>query len=120
MKPLFLTLLLSTSLLDNPCVQRLQPGYLFLKSYEVETKSAEEYYELSYVFTNGTNYNLSLCPDDSYKKLEIYNFQRKKMIETTDANVLQSALVFPCSQTGIYYIRIYSGRGSAVLSFKRA
>lgn len=115
-----ITTLLLFSLLyfDNPCGSSLEKGFLLIKSFDVQPKG--DYYELSYVFTKGTSYNLDLCPVESFEKLEIYNNARVKMIETKDQTVLRSSIFFPCAQTGIYYIRIYNGSGAATLSFKRS
>lgn len=120
MKVITLTLLLVFGVFSDPeCVQKLDNGFMFLKSYNISPGSTG-YFETSYVCTKGTSYNFVTCGTTGYNKLEIYNSSRQKILEIKDASMLNKPIQYPCNATGIYYFRLYAGGGGFVLGFKRS
>ena len=119
MKALTITLILMAVIPTDPsCIQKLQAGFIFLKQFPV-TPGSDGYFETSYVFMKGSSYNLVTCASKEFSKMEVYNFERKKILEITDGKQIGNPIQYPCTATGIYYFRLYGGSGEFVLGFKR-
>jgi hypothetical protein len=112
----------------NNCIPKLQSGFTFLKSYNIDGQNgAKDKVEYSYVFTKGAQYQIKICNDGEGTDgivLTLYDSSRKQVASTKYQGSTLSALVFPCNVTGIYYIT-YTFEGStnhcggSVLGFKR-
>jgi len=92
------------------CVPQLPKGYIFLKSYEIDSEEGErKRVEFSYVFSKGRQYLINLCtgrPDDATGLVvNVFDGQRKPVGSSKQAGKYLSGIQFSCRSTGIYYIQ---------------
>lgn len=110
------------------CIPKLQEGFNFVKSYEINGKGGDkDKIEYSYVFAKGTQYFISICsagetPDGIV--MNLYDSERNKVGSTLIDGKKQKGIIYPCESTGIYYITFTFNNsqnycGGAVLGFKR-
>lgn len=101
--------------LCNACIPKLSTGFNFVESYRVHGQQSTQKVEYSYVFTQGTQYMITVCeqqPEQSSVVVTIYDAQRNKVATNKiDGNVL-SAIAYPCHATGIYYLQYTFEEGS--------
>jgi hypothetical protein len=114
--------------LSTQCIPKLASGFNFLKSYKVEkSASGKEYVEYSYVFTKGTQYMINICAGGQNTDgivVSLYDSNRNKVASSKVNGQFISAIAYPCSTTGIYYIQYtFDGStsycGGSALGFKR-
>ena len=112
--------------LSNQCIPKLSAGFNFLKSYKIE-KGGKDFVEYSYVFTKGTQYMINICaaaqPTDGIV-VSLFDSQRNKVATSKINGQFISAIAYPCSTTGIYYIQYTFDNstaycGGSALGFKR-
>lgn len=112
-----------TSELVSQCSAATTPGFNFLKTYALPFTAEDTEVEYSYVFANGTDYQLRLCPgrDTDLVKVRIMDKNRTVVNETKlSKNV--SVMEFRCKGTGIYYLDFstnFECCAAASLSFRR-
>ncbi|MFA0962854.1 hypothetical protein AB9P05_13710 [Roseivirga sp. BDSF3-8] len=118
----------SSEQLTDACIPKLQNGYTFLKSYQIDGKDgAKNKVEYSYVFTKGAQYMINICSEGQGTDgivVTLYDSNRKKMVSSLVNGQYISAIAYPCNNTGIYYITFTfddSNKycGGSVLGFKR-
>jgi hypothetical protein len=104
--------------------------YNYIKSFKVNTglwkKVNSEY---SYVFSKGSTYILIACNESTDKGkmiISLYDRNKNLIASNYDENTKNyySDLLFPCSATGVYYIRITfegmrRGHGICILGFNK-
>lgn len=114
--------------LTKDCIPKLADGFNYLKSYKINGQSgAKEKVEYSYVFTKGTQYMINLCaPGESTDGIivNLYDSKRNKVVSSKVDGQFISAIVYPCNNTGIYYIQYTFDKsnsycGGSTLGFKR-
>jgi hypothetical protein len=112
----------------NACIPKLASGFNFLKSYKVDGEGgSKEKVEYSYVFTKGTQYMINLCTNGANTDgiiVTLYDSERNKVASSKINGQFISAIAYPCSATGIYYIQYtFDGSlgkcGGSALGFKR-
>jgi hypothetical protein len=118
----------SDELLDK-CAGNLGT-YNYIKSFRVNSglwkKVNSEY---SYVFSKGSTYIMIACNESTDKGkmiISLYDRDNKLIASNYDENTKSyySDLLFPCSATGVYYIRISfegmkRGHGICILGFNK-
>ncbi len=110
--------------LQKDCSSMLD-SYIFVKSFNVNEAT-----EVSYVFSKGTQYVITLCDeassDNEKMVVELYDRQHKLVASSyiKKTNKHYAKIGYPCNATGVYYMK-YSfqdgsaGCGVSVLGFKR-
>jgi len=110
------------------CIPKLATGFNFLKSYKIDGDGgAKEKVEYSYVFTKGTQYMINICADGSATDgiiISLFDSNRNRVASSKIDNQVVSAIAYPCSATGIYYIQYTFDKsagycGGSALGFKR-
>lgn len=111
---------------SDECVSKLSDGYIFLKTYNMETVGNEV--EYSYVFSKDTNYMLVTCnKEGSSNNIVVTMYDsNKKMIATNydpNSDKFYPALIYNCKSTGVYYLK-YAFKDNpgcciSVLAFKK-
>jgi hypothetical protein len=107
------------------CITKLNNGFSFLKSYDLDEKE-EEY---SFIFSRGVNYMLtSALSQDVESQVEIRLYDKSKKLLYTNYNKRKktySNIIYSCTYTGVHYIQ-YVNRddskskcGVGVLGYKR-
>ena len=80
-------------------------GFTYLKSYEVGGAEGKKY---SYIFTQGTNYLITLANNDAHSKgifINIYD-SNDKLVATSQVNgKFYPTIQFNCKGTGIYQLK---------------
>lgn len=118
----------SSEQLTDACIPKLQDGYTFLKSYQIDGQDgAKNKVEYSYVFTKGAQYMINICAEGQSTDgivVTLYDSNRKKMVSSLVNGQYISAIAYPCNNTGIYYITFTFDEsnkycGGSVLGFKR-
>jgi hypothetical protein len=115
----------------NKCAERLKPlGFKYLKSYKLDfLNGTKKQIMYSYVFSNGTNYIVTLANDAKDNKglyVTLLDSEKKPVASSyieKDKKYLP-AITLKCSRTGIYYLsyELREGKdfcGSSVIGFKR-
>ncbi|KOY85400.1 hypothetical protein AD998_03855 [bacterium 336/3] len=115
----------------NKCADRLKPlGFKYLKSYKLDfLNGSKKQIMYSYVFSNGTNYIVTLANNQKDNKglyVTLLDSEKRPVASSyveRDKKYL-SAITIKCSRTGIYYLayEVKEGRefcGSSVIGFKR-
>lgn len=112
--------------LVNSSVAGLVSGYSYLKSYKIDGEPDLEKIEFSYVLTKGTQYVLTLRDKNKSPGMvmTLFDTQRNKIASNKISGAIASAISFPCSATGIYYLQYTFEPGSvrcgaSALGFKR-
>lgn len=94
---------------SEDCAAKVNEGYTFLKSYQIQIPKPGDQVEYSYVFSKETNYMLMLCNGSATQNtiVTIYDSNRKMIATNYDKanNKIFPALVYRCSATGIYYMK---------------
>lgn len=113
-----------TSPLAIECVRQIPKKFSVLKSIPLIKKKEPGFYECSYVFTNGTRYNIGACFKDNALKIELYNSKRVLVASASAGKKKYSKLNYKCVSSGIYYIRFLSESpdencGATVISFSK-
>ncbi len=115
------------SLTEN-CIPQLASGFNYLKSYKINgANGTKDKVEYSYVFTKGTQYMINLCaPGENTDGIvvNLYDSKRNKVVSSKVDGQYISAIVYPCNNTGIYYIQYTFDNstnycGGSALGFKR-
>lgn len=118
----------NTEVYTDQCIPKLASGFNFLKSYPIDGdgggKSKVEY---SYVFTKGTQYMINICADGAETDgivVTLYDSNRQEKVSSFVNGSYISAIAYPCTATGIYYITFTFKNsanhcGGSVLGFKR-
>lgn len=112
---------------SEDCVAKVNGGFTFLKSYQIQIPANSTQVEYSYVFSKETNYMLMLCNASTTPNVivTIYDSNRKMIATNYDKanNKLFPALVYQCQVTGIYYMKFsYLNKPECsvgVLAFKK-
>ena len=113
----------------NKCAPKLG-SYNYLKSFASGTKPRKKSSnEISYVFSKGSTYIMIACTDESRGKslvLNLYDMNHNLIASNYNekTETCYSEIVYPCSATGVYYIRIAyenskPGCGLCILGFNR-
>lgn len=89
----------------NACGKKLQSGFTYLKTYDVDSEA-----EYSYVFSKGNLYYIQSCADASLNpRMKISILDRTKHVIATnfdkDGKIKDAFLGYKCSATSIYYIK---------------
>ncbi len=112
----------------DQCIPKLASGFNFLKSYAIDgAGGSKNKVEYSYVFTSGTQYMINICangPETDGIVVTIYDGNRQEKVSSYINGSYISAISYPCTSTGIYYITYtFVGSsnycGGSVLGFKR-
>ncbi len=115
------------SLTEN-CIPKLADGFNYLKSYKINgANGAKDKIEYSYVFTKGTQYMINLCAMGEQTDgivVNLFDSNRNKVVSSKIDGQFISAIVYPCNNTGIYYIQYTFDNstnycGGSALGFKR-
>lgn len=112
----------------DACAEELG-SYIFVKSFDISHSSTGQQSEYSYVFCNGTSYVITICDKNSGDDkmiVELYD-KNKKLITTNydkKNNKFYSKIGYPCSATGVYYMKYksLSGKptcGTSLIGFKK-
>ncbi|MCI5056093.1 MAG: hypothetical protein MRY83_08295 [Flavobacteriales bacterium] len=90
-------------------------NYTLTKSLDFNNsmfKYGGEQLEYKYMFTKGSTYLISICPDDMGHDnlvVEVYN-RNKNLVASSfvkSRNKFYKKIFFPCSASGSYYLRYY-------------
>ena len=115
------------SLTEN-CIPKLADGFNYLKSYKINGDGgSKDKVEYSYVFTKGTQYMINLCAMGEQTDgivVNLFDSNRNKVVSSKVDGQYISAIVYPCNNTGIYYIQYTFDNsknycGGSALGFKR-
>ncbi len=113
----------------NLCVPNLPGSFMYLKSYEVNTKGGQlEKVEYSYPFAKGTDYLINLCPQGSSGPgmiVTLFDFKRNEIATSVIDGQYASAIIFSCKTTGIYYLaytfdKSSTNCGGSVIGLKKS
>ena len=118
-----------TDVLLDKCASNLGT-FNYIKSFKVNVgfwkKSGPEY---SYVFSKGSTYLLILCNENTDKGkmvINLYDTNRNTVASNYDEKTKEyfTDLLYPCSATGVYYIKISfegmkRGHGICILGFNK-
>jgi hypothetical protein len=80
-------------------------GFTFLKSYEVDDAQGKKY---SYIFTQGTNYLITLANADVHSKgvyVSIYDSNNNLNATSCVSGKCYASMQFQCKGTGVYQLR---------------
>jgi hypothetical protein len=114
--------------LSDDCIPKLATGFNFLKSYKIDGEGGSKTkVEYSYVFTKGTQYMINVCATGANTDgivITLYDSNRNKVGSSLHNGQFLSAFVYPCNNTGIYYIQYTFENstkfcGGSALGFKR-
>jgi len=113
-----------TTQLTEDCVRQVPRKFRALKSFPLTKKKEPGFYECSYVFTNGTRYNIGACFKDNSLKIELYNSRRLLVASASPGKKNYSKLTYKCVSSGIYYIRFLTESsdetcGATLISFSK-
>jgi hypothetical protein len=111
----------------DECVAKVNGGYTFLKSYQIQISATGGKVEYSYVFSKETNYMLMMCNGGTNQStiVTLYDSNRKLIATNYDKvnNKVFPAIVYSCKATGIYYMTFSfldkPECGVSVLAFKK-
>ncbi len=118
----------NAELYNNKCLQKLQGGYTFVKSYRIDGKNgARKKIEYTCVLSKDTNYQLQVQSKDGAAVGIIgtlYDSKRNRKASTYYNNKFYEEVTYKCRATGIYYLTFTfkdskSYCGAAVLGFRR-
>jgi len=120
-----LVVLLVAMLHSNSSIKRLEgcnailpSGYYFLKNWDIKSFS-DEYEQVSFVLTKGTQYSFSFC-HESYSDSKNFRIEDSKRNSVFTGKIPETNIVnFNCQATGIYYVLVRGCNGKMVLGFKR-
>jgi hypothetical protein len=114
--------------LTENCIPKLADGFNYLKSYKINgANGTKDKIEYSYVFTKGTQYMINLCAMGEQTDgivVNLFDSNRNKVVSSKIDGQFISAIVYPCNNTGIYYIQYTFDNstnycGGSALGFKR-
>jgi hypothetical protein len=112
--------------LGYQCISKLAPDFNFLRKYKVEGGGSDKI-EYSYVFTQGTQYMLTICEGTQNSQninVNIFDSKRNLIASSKNSSQSVSAIAYSCNAAGIYYIQYTFEKpdakcGGSVLGFKR-
>lgn len=118
----------NAELYNNKCLQKLENGFTFVKSYRIDGKGgARKKIEYTCVLSKDTNYQLQVQGKDGNAGgiiATLYDSKRNRKASTYYNNKFYEEVTYKCRATGIYYLTFTfkdskSYCGAAVLGFRR-
>ncbi|HEX2968660.1 MAG TPA: hypothetical protein VHO46_06110 [Bacteroidales bacterium] len=102
-------------------------SYNYIRSYTVQARPRKKAVEENtYIFTKGSTYRMIACAGDGKMTISLYDKDHNLIATTFDQTEGKNffELQYPCSSTGIYYIKTSlegarAGCGLCVLGFSK-